>query len=230
MRGRTESAQATDRCPAPRYPGSRRRPRRLGGIAGLRAAERAPRPGPDRSALRAKGRVRAAGRAALREAFAKWPTGSYLLWYPVKSRRATDELARHVAGVAGAGATPGKSLRLEFSVAPPAAETGLTSAGVLIVNPPWTLPAELEGNPSRAGKAARPGRRRPVQAGDAQALADYLLRIGGAAEKSDLSRRQFAANRIMLRPLGLALRSASANGCGGVTRPQIFPGGSGFAV
>ena len=31
------------------------------------------------------------------EAFAKWPTGSYLLWYPVKSRRATDDLARHVA-------------------------------------------------------------------------------------------------------------------------------------
>ena len=31
------------------------------------------------------------------EAFAKWPTGSYMLWYPVKSRRATDTLARHVA-------------------------------------------------------------------------------------------------------------------------------------
>src|SRR3981081_2381085 len=35
------------------------------------------------------------------EAFVKWPTGSYLLWYPVKSRRATDTLARHVAEVAG---------------------------------------------------------------------------------------------------------------------------------
>src|SRR6202161_68783 len=30
-------------------------------------------------------------------AFTKWPTGSYVLWYPVKSRRATDTLARHVA-------------------------------------------------------------------------------------------------------------------------------------
>ena len=28
------------------------------------------------------------------EAFGKWPTGSYLLWYPVKSRRVTDNLAR----------------------------------------------------------------------------------------------------------------------------------------
>ncbi len=77
------------------------------------------------------------------EAFAKWPTGIYLVWYPVKSRRASDSLARHVAGVVGAGATPGKCLRLEFSVAPQAAEPGLTSAGVLIANPPWTLAGEL---------------------------------------------------------------------------------------
>jgi 23S rRNA (adenine2030-N6)-methyltransferase len=78
------------------------------------------------------------------ETFAKWPTGIYLVWYPVKSRRASDSLARHVAGVVGTGATPGKCLRLEFSVAPQAAEPGLTSAGVLIANPPWTLAAELK--------------------------------------------------------------------------------------
>ena len=78
------------------------------------------------------------------QAFVKWPTGSYLLWYPVKSRRATDSLARHVAGVVGAGASPGKCLRLEFSVAPQMAEAGLTSAGLLIVNPPWKLAAELK--------------------------------------------------------------------------------------
>ena len=78
------------------------------------------------------------------EAFTKWPTGSYLLWYPVKSRRATDSLARHVAQTVGAGATPGKALRLEFSVAPQSAEAGLISAGLLIVNPPWTLAGELK--------------------------------------------------------------------------------------
>ena len=78
------------------------------------------------------------------EAFAKWPTGSYLLWYPVKSRRATDNLARHVAEVAGATTPPGKCLRLEFSVAPQATGSGLISAGLLIVNPPWTLMGELK--------------------------------------------------------------------------------------
>ena len=82
--------------------------------------------------------------AGFTEAFTKWPTGSYLLWYPVKSRRASDTLARHVAAVVGTGAPPGKCLRLEFSVAPQPAGAALNSAGLLIVNPPWTLAGELK--------------------------------------------------------------------------------------
>jgi 23S rRNA (adenine2030-N6)-methyltransferase len=82
--------------------------------------------------------------AGFAEAFAKWPTGSYLLWYPVKSRRATDSLARQVADVVGAGPSAGKCLRLEFSVAPQIAGGALASAGLLIVNPPWTLTGELK--------------------------------------------------------------------------------------
>ena len=78
------------------------------------------------------------------ESFSKWPTGSYLLWYPAKSRRATDALARHVAEVAASGPTPGKCLRLEFSAAPQAADSALVSAGLLLVNPPWMLMAELK--------------------------------------------------------------------------------------
>src|SRR5271170_449134 len=81
--------------------------------------------------------------AGFSEAFAKWPTGSYLLWYPAKSRRATDELARQVAQTIGEARPPGKCLRVEFSVAPQTAGQGLTSAGLLVVNPPWTLAAEL---------------------------------------------------------------------------------------
>jgi 23S rRNA (adenine2030-N6)-methyltransferase len=78
------------------------------------------------------------------EAFAKWPTGCYLLWYPVKSRRVTDELARHVSKCVGAARPRGTCLRLEFSVAPERLGAGLTSAGLLIVNPPWTLMGELK--------------------------------------------------------------------------------------
>ena len=38
----------------------------------------------------------------------------------------------------------GKCLRLEFSVAPQQEDGGLTSSGLLIVNPPWTLAGELK--------------------------------------------------------------------------------------
>ena len=154
------------------------------------------------------------------EAFAKWPTGSYLLWYPVKSRRATDGLARHVAEVAGAGKPPGKCLRLEFSVAPQAAAgPGLGRASDR--QPAMDADGRIEGDPARTGKAARPGRRRPLQARGAQTLTLQAPAVRRAAT-ARFERRQFAGNRIMLGPLGLALRSASANGSGGVTRPQRF--------
>jgi 23S rRNA (adenine2030-N6)-methyltransferase len=77
-------------------------------------------------------------------AFTKWPTGSYLLWYPAKSRRATDTLAQQVAATTASVGSPGKWLRLEFSVAPQVAGMALTSTGLLIVNPPWTLANELK--------------------------------------------------------------------------------------
>lgn len=76
-------------------------------------------------------------------AHAKWPTGIYMLWYPAKDRRATDSLADHVARVANAGSQDARCLRVEFSVAPQTADSGLMSAGLLIVNPPWTLADEL---------------------------------------------------------------------------------------
>jgi 23S rRNA (adenine2030-N6)-methyltransferase len=77
-------------------------------------------------------------------AFTKWPTGIYVLWYPAKSRRATDELADHVAQIAATTRPAGKYMRLEFSVAPQAAGAPLASAGLLIVNPPFPLQGELK--------------------------------------------------------------------------------------
>ena len=78
------------------------------------------------------------------QAFGKWPTGSYLLWYPAQSRRATDALARHVAEIAASGPSPAPCLRLEFSAAPQTANSALVSAGLLLVNPPWMLLGELK--------------------------------------------------------------------------------------
>jgi 23S rRNA (adenine2030-N6)-methyltransferase len=77
-------------------------------------------------------------------AFTKWPRGIYMLWYPAKSRRATDDLARTITAVTEAHGEAGKCLRLEFSVAPQTADGPLNSAGLLIVNPPFTLMAEMK--------------------------------------------------------------------------------------
>jgi 23S rRNA (adenine2030-N6)-methyltransferase len=77
-------------------------------------------------------------------AFAKWPTGIYVLWYPGKSRRAADELADHVAAIADTTRPAGKCMRLEFSVAPQTTGAPLASTGLLIVNPPYKLQGELK--------------------------------------------------------------------------------------
>ena len=76
--------------------------------------------------------------------FAKWPSGIYMLWYPAKSRRATDELNHTVAAIAAEHGAAGKCLRCEFSVAPQTADGPLNSAGLLIVNPPFTLMGEMK--------------------------------------------------------------------------------------
>jgi len=78
------------------------------------------------------------------QAFAKWPTGSYLLWYPGEKPPCHRRPRAACRGGGSGGSSPGTCLRLEFSVAPQQAGAALTSAGLLIVNPPWRLAAELK--------------------------------------------------------------------------------------
>ena len=115
------------------------------------------------------------------EAYAKWPTGSYLIWYPVKSRRATDTLARLVAAAAAASKPAGQM---------PAARIQRCSAGggraprlhrATDRQSAMDAGGRVEDHSTRTRKAARPGRRRPVQAGDAQAL----RRPGRSREKCE---------------------------------------------
>lgn len=72
-------------------------------------------------------------------AHAKWPTGTYALWYPIKGRGDADELARRLrkSGIP-------KILRAELIVSPVSDPKRLNGSGLIIVNPPWTLEAELE--------------------------------------------------------------------------------------
>ena len=68
----------------------------------------------------------------------KWPTGIYALWYPIKGRREADMLAKRL-GRLGLS----KVLRAEILVEPTGDPTRLNGAGMILVNPPWTLENEL---------------------------------------------------------------------------------------
>ncbi len=69
-------------------------------------------------------------------AWRKWATGIFMLWYPLKDRRAATAFARTL------GASPmRKILRAELDVN--ASGTELGAAGLIVINPPWRLADEL---------------------------------------------------------------------------------------
>ena len=72
---------------------------------------------------------------ALVEAQRRFRTGTFLLWYPVIERARTDALlaALHAAGMPS-------QFRVELGLRPDAPGHGMTAAGVVVINPPWTLP------------------------------------------------------------------------------------------
>jgi 23S rRNA (adenine2030-N6)-methyltransferase len=69
----------------------------------------------------------------------KWPTGIFMLWYPIKDRVGPDTLARalRTSGIP-------KILRAELEVAPPGHDPArLRGSGLILINPPYRLQDEL---------------------------------------------------------------------------------------
>ncbi len=76
---------------------------------------------------------------ALAAAHRKWPTGIFLLWYPLKDARGTEAFGRRLSrlGIAAHAARRARPLRRR------ATAPKLAGSGLIVVNPPWTLPDEL---------------------------------------------------------------------------------------
>jgi 23S rRNA (adenine2030-N6)-methyltransferase len=68
----------------------------------------------------------------------KWATGTYLAWYPIKDRREADAFCRTIVR-----ADIPNVLRAELTVAPDRAAARLAGTGLVVINPPWTLEADL---------------------------------------------------------------------------------------
>ena len=75
----------------------------------------------------------------LAAAHRKWPTGIYLLWYPIKDEAEVAAFAKAL----GRLGIP-KMLRLELILPTTGPDTGLRGTGLIAVNPPWTLHDELK--------------------------------------------------------------------------------------
>jgi 23S rRNA (adenine2030-N6)-methyltransferase len=76
--------------------------------------------------------------AALKDGLARWPQGTYALWYPVKQGRALQPFRRVAARL------PAKSaLLLELLVRPDDSPLRMNGSGMLVLNPPWRFDAAM---------------------------------------------------------------------------------------
>ncbi|WP_300555140.1 23S rRNA (adenine(2030)-N(6))-methyltransferase RlmJ [Maricaulis sp.] len=84
---------------------------------------------------------------AVMGAIGKWPTGTYVFWRSLKNLWAADRFDAGLAHwlITEQGIDPEKILRADLWVRDLASEGKLAGAGVVIVNPPWTLEEQLVG-------------------------------------------------------------------------------------
>jgi 23S rRNA (adenine2030-N6)-methyltransferase len=73
------------------------------------------------------------------KAYKKFNTGTYAIWYPVVERKRIDTMWRKLkqAGVKNVQ-------QYELGLDEDNHDLGMTSAGMLVINPPWTLKAKLD--------------------------------------------------------------------------------------
>jgi 23S rRNA (adenine2030-N6)-methyltransferase len=76
--------------------------------------------------------------AGLAEALKRFATGTYVVWYPIK---AADDVSRFLRQIRALGAR--KVLNVSLAVAARGSRPGLVETGLLIINPPYVLKAQL---------------------------------------------------------------------------------------
>jgi 23S rRNA (adenine2030-N6)-methyltransferase len=76
--------------------------------------------------------------AALVATHARWPLGMYAAWFPIKQG---DAAGRFLQRMAGTGIR--RQLVVELCVQRDDSPGGLNGSGLLLINPPWRLDAEL---------------------------------------------------------------------------------------
>lgn len=76
---------------------------------------------------------------AVEEGYKRFATGIYAVWYPVVLRQQTKRIIR---GLEQTGIR--KILQIELAVRPDSAQRGMTASGMIVINPPWQLDAQMK--------------------------------------------------------------------------------------
>lgn len=76
--------------------------------------------------------------AAIKQAYSRFSTGVYCLWYPVVNRRLVDKLDRNMKEIKA-----DKALRIEFNLTMAPME-GMSGTGLWVLNPPYTFAEEMK--------------------------------------------------------------------------------------
>ncbi|MCK5818976.1 MAG: 23S rRNA (adenine(2030)-N(6))-methyltransferase RlmJ [Psychromonas sp.] len=75
----------------------------------------------------------------IQKSIKRFATGTYALWYPVVYRRTIKNLQRNILK------TGIRNIQLfELGVGADSDEVGMTSSGMIVINPPWTLKNEMQ--------------------------------------------------------------------------------------
>lgn len=77
------------------------------------------------------------------QAHKRFAGGSYALWYPVVERRRIQQLERALAD-SGIANIHQFELAMRADAANAAAGEGMTASGMIVINPPWTLPVQMQ--------------------------------------------------------------------------------------
>lgn len=75
---------------------------------------------------------------AIKQAYSRFATGVYCLWYPIVDNRLHNQLVTGMTGI-----NPGNALQIEFYWTG-SQRQGMTGCGLWVINPPWLLANEMK--------------------------------------------------------------------------------------
>ena len=83
-------------------------------------------------------------RRGLREARRRFPSGVYAVWYPVTERARSDDFLREWSDAVPGDAPLSPALVAELQVAAEDSPVRMKGCGLLVLNPPWQVEAEIK--------------------------------------------------------------------------------------